>query len=187
MSEKGRVDAVHVEAGPVAAVDETAAGQLKLLDGDELIELSLKPSLWFIAFVSARFVSVVLVLAGLLAMATRNNGSLLAGYTVSLLVLAGILRILMASVQWASRVYVLTNRRVMRLAGVLNVSISDCQLSRVGGAALQEGGGQRWLGLGTIRITTAGTQPRVIVWEHVARAGDVYAKVMRAIKKSRTR
>ena len=186
MNDEVRVDAVPADASPAATIDKAPAAQLELLDGDEIVELSIKPSRWFITIVSLRFVVIVGALAAAIAIVTRDSGSLVADYAVPLAVLAALVRAVVASLQWASRAYVLTNRRVMRLAGVLDVDIVDCQLMRVGGTDLRLGTIPRLFGLGSIHITPAGEKQTPIVWEHVAKAGEIYAKLTRAIKKAQS-
>ena len=184
MNDAAHVEAIHVDASPAATIDEARAARLELLDGDEIVELSIKPSRWFIAIVSTRWVLIVGVVAAGIAIATRDSGTV---YVIPLAVLAALVRVVVASLQWASRVYVLTNRRVMRLSGVLSVNIADCQLTRVGGTNLRLGATQRLLGLGSICITPAGEKREPITWEHVARAGEIYAKLIRAVKKAQSK
>lgn len=187
MNDRAGFDAVHVDTGPVAALDKAPAAQLELLDGDEIVELSIRPSRWFITIVSLRFVVIVGVLATAFALATRGSGPLIAAYALPLAVLATLVRVVVASLQWASRVYVLTNRRVMRLAGVLTVDIVDCRLTRIGGTKLELGTIPRLVGLGSIQIVPAGEKPAPIVWEHVGRAGEIYAKLIRAINNAQSK
>jgi uncharacterized membrane protein YdbT with pleckstrin-like domain len=187
VNNQAHVEAVHVDASPAATVDEARAARLELLDGDEIIELSIKPSLWFIAIVSVRLVVVVGALATGMVIAMGGSGAPVVTYVVPLAVLAAFVRVVVASLQWASRVYVLTNRRVMRLSGVLRVDVVDCQLTRVTGTNLRLGAGQRLLGLGSICITPAGETLDSIVWEHVAKAGEIYAKLVRAVKKAQSK
>lgn len=187
MNEETHVEAVHVDVNPAATIDETRAARLDLLDGDEIVELSIKPSPWFIAIVSMRVVVIMAVLAAAVLVVTPGSGTVVAAYAVSTAVLAALVRVVIASLQWASRVYVLTNRRVMCLSGMLSVEIADCQLTRVGGTNLRLGAAQRLLGLGSICITPAGDKPDPIVWEHVARAGEIYGKLVRAVKKAQSK
>lgn len=187
MTDAAHVDAAHVDANPAAALDEPRAARLELLDGDEIVELSIRPSLWFIVIVSMRWVVVAGLLTAAFTVATRDGSRQVAACAVALGLLVVVVQLVVASLQWASRVYVLTNRRVMRLSGVLSVNIADCQLTRVTGANLRLGAAQRLLGLGTICITPAGDQPQPITWEHVARAGTIYAKLIRAIKKAQSK
>jgi uncharacterized membrane protein YdbT with pleckstrin-like domain len=187
MNDEAHVEAVHVDANPAASIDEFRAAQLELLEGDELVELSIKPSLWFIAFVSMRWVLIIGVVAAGITVATSDSGGPVAAYVVALAVLAAVVRVVVASLQWASRVYVLTNRRVMCFSGVLSVDNADCQLTRVGGTNLRLGAAQRLLGLGSICIAPAGENAEPIVWEHVAKAGTIYAKLIRAIKRAQSK
>jgi uncharacterized membrane protein YdbT with pleckstrin-like domain len=187
MSDETRFEAVHVDVTPAATVEEAPAARIELLDEDEIVELSIKPSLWFIAIVSARLVVAVVALATIVAIATRGSASLLAGYIVPVTVLAVVLRIMIASLQWASRVYVLTNRRVMRFSGVLNVKIAECRLKQIGGTNLRLEFMQRVLRLGSICMTPAGEGQETIIWDHVARAGEIYAKLIRAIKRAQSK
>lgn len=186
MSDETRFEAVHVDANPAATIEEAPAARLELLDKDELVELSIKPSLWFIAIVSARVVALFAVLGAAVALATRESGSQVAGYAVSLAVLIVVLRVVIASLQWASRVYVLTNRRVMRFSGVLNVKLSECPLARIGQSSLQHATVQRMLRLGSIFMVPTGQDQAAIVWEHVARADQIYERVIRAIRKAQS-
>jgi len=187
LTDDPRYDAVHVDANSVAALDEARDARLELLDGDEIIELSIKPSLWFVAIVSLRFILAVAVVAALIDWTARSSGAPLTSYVAILAVLGAAGRLAVAGLQWASRVYILTNRRVMRMAGVLNVVVDDCRLKLVGGTNLVLAPAPRLLGLGSIRITPSGDGQSPIVWEHVARAGAIYAKLVRAIKKAQSK
>lgn len=184
MSDETQFEAAQVDVNPAAAIEEAPARQLELLDQNEIVELSIKPSLWFIAIVSARFVVPVFILAGVVVAVTRDSGSQVAAYAIALVVLAAVLCIVVASLQWASRVYVLTNRRVMRFSGVFNVNMAECQLARIARTNLRIEAVQRILRLGSICLTPAGENQTMIVWDHVAKAGEIYERVIRAIKKA---
>lgn len=187
MSDETRFDAVHVDANPAATVEEAPAAQIELLDQDEIVELSIKPSLWFVPIVSARVVVLVGAVAAVATVVMRGSSPVLAMYVVPLAVLAALLRVVIASLQWASRVYVLTNRRVMRFSGVLSVDIADCRLARIGRTNLRLTTVQRGLGLGSICMSEAEDSEPAIVWDHVAKAGEIYAKLIRAIKKAQSK
>lgn len=184
MTDETKFGAVHVDVNPTATADEAPAAQLELLDKDEIVEFSIKPSLWFIAIVSARVVVLVGVLAAIVAVITRDSGGPFAAYAGSFAVLLAVFRVVIASLQWASRVYILTNRRAMRFSGVFNVAFVECPLKRIGKTNLRLETVQRILRLGSICMTPTGTQQATIVWEHVARAGQVYERLIRAIRKA---
>lgn len=186
MSDDTRFSAVHQEVNTAATMEDAPAAALELLDENEIVELSVKPSWWFIAFVSARFLGAAAVLGIAAAVVGGASATSPMTYVAALALLAAVLRVAVASLQWASRVYMLTNRRVMCFSGVLSVDVVDCGLAGVSRANMQLGGAQRVLRLGTIHMTPADQRQSPVVWEHVARAGDVYAKVIRAIKKAQS-
>lgn len=169
---------------PIEAVPVSAA----LLDGGEIVEFSIKPSLWFVLFSSAKTLIGLLLVAGAvwLALGTNAATSIRGAYAFSVLLLAAIVRILIGSLQWASRVYVLTNRRVMRVSGILDVSVTDCPLSRISTAQVRISPGQAIVGLGTIRMTPPDERLPVVNWEHLARPASIHEKVVRAIQRSRS-
>jgi hypothetical protein len=179
--------AVHVDVSPAATVDKPRAAQLELLDDNEIIELSIKPSLWFVAIVSLRFVAFVAFLVAIVLLTAPAGGAYWPAYVLPSAILACLARVVFASLQWASRVYILTNRRVMRLAGVVTVEVTDCLLKRVTGTNLELGTLPRLFGLGSIRIVPLGNEQKPVFWEYVAPAGDIYAKLVRAIKKAQSK
>jgi membrane protein YdbS with pleckstrin-like domain len=186
MRDDAKLEAAHVDLNPVATVDEARAAQLELLEKNEIVELSIKPSLWFIAVVSARVVALVAILAAAVVFATRDSGLQVATYGVSLAVLAIVLRIVVASLQWASRVYVLTNRRVMRFSGILSVDIAECALTRIGGTSLHADTLQRVVRLGSVSMSPREESQPEIVWEHVARPSHIHERVVRAIRRAQS-
>lgn len=57
--------------------------------------------------------------------------------------------------QWRAKVYVVTNRRVARVAGVLSKNVKDSSLEKVNDIVLRQSVLGRMLKYGTIRILTA--------------------------------
>ncbi|MBU0639246.1 MAG: PH domain-containing protein [Planctomycetes bacterium] len=176
-------EAIHVDANPVAAADKAAASIH--LDGDEVVQLSIKPSLWHIPLVSAQVVLPMALLAVIVAIAWRGGWSQ-GALVFPLAVVVGILRIALASLQWASQLYVLTNRRVMRFRGVLSVNVAECPLSKVNRVELRTPWHQRLLRLGSIVLTPADPQRASVTWELVARPKETHELLVRAIRKSQS-
>lgn len=178
-------NALHPMAGiaPTAVTPPALADQL--LDGDEIIELSLKPSLWFVAGYSGPYVAGLVLLA--LGFWLTSNGAdpalrqavlqLFAVLVAGVLVLGGL--------AWASRVYLLTNRRVMCFSGMLAVRVTECRLARVATADLVQTAAQRPLGLGNIFVTGADAQTPRVDWLWLARPRDVHERLLRAIQRAR--
>jgi len=186
MTTPDRFDVAHAEATPTATAEQAAAASLELLEGDEIVEMSIKPSLWYIPIVSCNWGIATGVLAALVAVARRGAWSSTASATVLALILLAVIRVAVAALQWASRLYVLTNRRVMHFHGVLTVASEECSLKRVHDARPVVSWYQRAVQLGSIQITPAGDNPVPILWDHVARPLEIYEKLIRAIHKSQS-
>lgn len=177
-------------AAPAAEAPPTARAQavakLEMLDGDELIQLSIKPSLWFIPMVSARVILVVVAIC--IAMALAMQGGYTPTRVVPFQILAAIvaIRLGVAMLQWASRLYVLTNRRVMRFKGVLSVDVVECRLERIGQVCVQATWYARLLRLGSIAMTPAESKATHITWDDVSRPDEVHEILEKAIRKSKS-
>lgn len=175
------------EARPGAAAIKPATAPLSLLDGDEIIQLSIKPSVWYIPLVSLNFGATAL-LAGIgLYFAMRGGVLAESALPFQVLIAAAAVRLGLATLQWASRLYVLTNRRVMRFKGVLNVDVAQLRLSDVGRVDVQAGSLARALRLGTLQIASAEEKARPCIWREVARPLEVHEILVRAVRKAQSR
>jgi membrane protein YdbS with pleckstrin-like domain len=152
----------------------------QLLDGGETVLLAIKPSLWFIAFNSVRWILILsLVVVGVLWMSPGwqpVEPRLLIQAAIGFMVL----RLAVATLQWVSRLYVLTNRRIMRIRGVFNVDIFEANLTRIQNTYLRLNWYERVFRLGTIDLSTAGTGGIEASWENVARPLEVHEAIRRA-------
>ncbi|MEP0845607.1 MAG: PH domain-containing protein [Phycisphaerae bacterium] len=168
-----------------AALDEVRGARIELIRDDEIIQLLVKPSLWYIAIAAARFVAAVGILAAIAGMV--SDGFTLRAPTIIFLLLvgAGAARIGIATLQWASRLYVLTNRRALRFRGVLAIEVSECLLGRIEKAELRRTALQRMLGLGSIVLLPLAPATQTVVWDHVRRPTEIHEAVSRAIEKAR--
>jgi len=186
----GRCDSTTTDVAPVSEAQPVAVQKaaVKLeLEGDEIIQFSVKPSLWFIALVSARWVLALALLGAALAIATRGNWGLQT--TVALQVLASLaaIRIGVATLEWASRHYVLTNRRVMRFKGIFTADVAACPLAKIGRVDLLVRGHERVLRLGTIRMESSLPDTPAILWEDLPHPAQIHEALLRAIRKSQSR
>lgn len=179
------VDApVAAEVPPVVAPARVAAAPLELLEGDEIIQLSIKPSPWLIAVVSVRTFAIVVGLGAALSIAMRTGSTPEAMFPFH--VLTGILavRVGLGTLQWASRLYVLTNRRVLRFRGVFQVDLAECRLTKIRDVGLEMPWYGRWLRLGTVRLRAAEGQAGTLDWNEVARPQEMHEILTRAIRKA---
>ncbi len=175
-----------VAEAPPAAATRTAPAKVafELLDGGEIIELSIRPSPWLIAALAWPVVLTTTLLAAVVAIIA--GGQLDRAAIVAFQVLAGIaaLRTAIAALQWSTKLYVLTNRRVIRFRGVFSVELAECPLPQIGSAELRVSASQRLLGLGTIVMIPGSTHRSVVTWDHVASATEVHERVLRAIARA---
>ncbi|MCK6457365.1 MAG: PH domain-containing protein [Phycisphaerae bacterium] len=181
-------DALHSDspAGPAGAVELADVLPQHLLSGGEIVIFAIKPSLWFIPLVSARWIGAM-VLLGLAARWLPWTSMTLP--LMKLAVGLGLLRLAWATMQWSTRLYVLTNRRVMRIRGVFTVQIFECQLGRIQNTAITLSMTERVLRVGTILISTAaGVEGGGSAsWKIVARPVEIHEQLRAAIDRARNR
>jgi membrane protein YdbS with pleckstrin-like domain len=156
-----------------------------LLNGDEIVLLAVKPSLWFIPLRSGPYLLAAAALAALTCWLSRHGFPPdVARLGLQAAAAIALIRISVAMFQWASRLYVLTNRRVMRIKGVLHVHVFECPLTRIQNTHLSFSLPQRLLRIGSIHIETAGTLGGGATWEHLAQPTLVHTRLRNAIGRS---
>jgi hypothetical protein len=155
-----------------------------LLQDGEVVLLILKPSLWFILLSALRFVAVVLILmiaARLLDQ--RLPGGNLAYQELGLFVLAG--RVMWSVLQWMSRLYILTDLRIIRLSGVFSLEIFDCPLRKVARTRLVRSMRERLTATGSIEVIPADDSLPIASWSTIARPAQVHEQVVAAINRAK--
>jgi len=159
----------------------------ELLQPGERVLLECKPAPAMILVESYRTVllGVLLVIANEV---TRPDRWL---FDEARLVVAGIaaggvlLRLGIALLDWLSRSYVLTDRRIIRQRGILQVNVFECRLDRIQNTYLVFPLAQRLFGMGTIVLATAGTGQPEAAWYCLGRPLEVHQDVVRAISRAR--
>lgn len=182
----GRMALEHVSeanAAPAAITSESLL-PANLLSGDEIVILLLKPSLWFVVFRSARWVAAMVVLVACVGWWGGFVPELKSRAVVNIAMAIAAARVGFSMLQWAARYYVLTNRRVLRIRGVFNVDLFECQLTKVQNTYLTLTWYERLFGLGTISFATAGTAGAEPAWINVNRPLEVHEHVRAAIHKA---
>ena len=180
-----------VEAQAVKAIDAAHSPTVsslvgvvpeRLIDEGEQIILAIKPSLWFIMFYSLRWV-VPIVLVMLLAWYFRVA---IGGFRIVLQsgVAACVAVFLIGFLQWMSRLYVLTNKRVMRIRGVLTVSVFEAPLVKIQNTFISLLLYERIFGLGSIHFTTAGTYGIEASWRSINSPLEVHEIIRQALHKA---
>ncbi len=177
-------------AAAAATADARAATSLATLltrhilrDG-ELVVLILKPSIWFVPLSSIKFIAAVLIFM----IAAKVFDEQLP-YNPFVYVETGIFliaaRLMWAIQQWTARLYVLTDMRVLRIAGVFTVNIFDCPLRKVAQVRLVTNVRERICGVGSIEITPQDETCPAGVWQTIPRPREILEHVQAAIRKAK--
>lgn len=139
-------------AEPAAAAHRAAevAAERILRDGETIL-LAIKPSPWFVLLVSWPVLLIAGGAAAAVALAAEGFGVALPVRTIGWFCAAAAAgRVVMACFQWAGRLYVLTDLRVIWMRGVARVEVLDHPLRRIELAEVAASPGQRLLGVGTL-------------------------------------
>ena len=155
-----------------------------LLDGDEIVIFTVKPSLWFILFRSFRWLLFGGAMIGLAPWLERASSLLEARVIVQIGIVVAGGRVGFAVLQWVSRLYVLTNRRIMRLRGILNVDLFECRLTKIQNTHLRFAWYERITGLGSIFFATAGTGGVEASWINIDHPLELHERIRSAIHRA---
>jgi hypothetical protein len=132
----------------------------KFLATDE-VPLRTEHQHWFVLIANAVSAIVMWLIAVFLLVlsATIFNGNSgitsLLGWVVVALVVVGLAWFGWQVLVWQNEQFVLTNRRVLRLTGVLNKTVMDSSLEKINDAVLTESVFGRIFGFGDLEIQTA--------------------------------
>ncbi len=156
-----------------------------LLQGGELVVLLQKPSPWYILLESLRFLALLSIVLIPLVWFHRQ------GYNIGvsardLLLLGGGLaggRVFWQFLEWLSRVYILTDRRVIRVKGVLRVQVFEAPLQNIQHTNSTFSLRERLLGLGSIHIATAGTDGIEASWVMLANPLEVHRILVQTLNR----
>jgi uncharacterized membrane protein YdbT with pleckstrin-like domain len=177
-------------AGTIAPDLVRAMVPERILQEDEIVLLLTKPSLFFIFSTSALFLAVVLVLGALVAQsAWLLTSASLSSQVVGLIAMfLCIGRLIWALLVWTSHTYMLTNRRIVTIKGVINVHVFQAQLRKIQKTELYQPLSQRVFGTGTVAFATAAAADTVdSTWVMIARPTEVHEQVVAAIHKAQSK
>ena len=174
---------VLTQTGSVGlAQSATRLRDFELLNGSEIIILAIKPSLCYVLFVSAWWLAVLLPFTILACLSAQMGWFGMQARVLLAVCLAGIIiRLAFALLQWQSRVYILTNLRVLRIRGVVRVEMFQCSLLRLKDVLLSAGVGERILGLGTIGLVKDSSGKAEACWQNIRRPEQVHRQILEAI------
>lgn len=171
-----------VDARATTTIEEAPPAAISVLDDSEAIELSIKPSLWHIVIASGSFVAACAVIV---AIGVVGRTQLVPGSDVFVGAggVAAIFRLVYGSLQWASQVYVLTNKRILRFSGVVAIELQELALVEVSELRPTATSAQSVFRLGTIQMASASRQ-QPLRWDDLARPREVFEIVERAVRRA---
>jgi hypothetical protein len=179
-------DYVHLSEN--AAVSPAATSQAALLAGrvlrdGEVVLLVLKPSPWMIVFNSLRLAGAALLVV-LAAHFFRELPARSFHFYVEAAVFIVAGRVMWAVCQWMGRLYVLTDQRILRIAGVFNIEVFDCPLRKVAGTHVAYSLKERFCHVGSIEIHPRDESMPVGLWQTIRRPVEVNETIVAAINRA---
>lgn len=168
--------AEHTDTAPAIPLPAEA-----IEDGDEIIFV-IKPSGWFV-LLSSWPVIVAAVLVGAIATLFKFAGPYQAVPLVCTAVVC--MRVMVACIQWMGMLYILTNRRVIRLRGVAKVEVRACPLREIAEAQLVSGLYEGMLGLASLVFVLHDGKSAAFCWPSVAAPKEVQDAITAAIKRAK--
>jgi len=177
---------VSLNVGEVGVAVDRAAAALPegLLGDDEVILLLLRPSVLYIPLASLGSLIVIGLLTFALAYLARlpwfgwtDTGAFTLGIGLASI------RLGWQFLEWWSRLYILTDRRVLRRMGVLRVIVFEAPLKHIQHTSIFASLRERFFGLGTIGFATSGSDVFDAYWVMVRQPYAVHRTVLDAIRR----
>ena len=190
-------DQVHEIAGDSAVIQGGSSSLASLLAGrvlrdGEVVKLILKPSLWFIVYQSFLFVAIVVgCWFAYVNLGSPKPQSYRTTYgNIAVVFITG--RLMLATLQWMGRYYLLTDQRVLRIAGVFNVDVKDCPLRKISLVQVGANAFERLARIGDIEIISKQTEASEsssaptevgLIWQTVPKPMEVLEKINDEIRR----
>jgi hypothetical protein len=176
--------AATAEAPAMAATSLATLLTRHILRDGELVLLILRPSLWFIPLSGIKLIAAVLIaMIAARVLGDRVPGNPAVYVQTGVLLIAG--RVVWGVLQWMGRLYVLTDLRIVRIAGVFGVDIFDCPLRKVARTRLIRTTRERLLGLGSIEIIPQDEEAETGLWQTIASPKQVHQQVLQTIRRAK--
>lgn len=182
MTQEPPFHAAQAEAPTIANVKRSRVAAFELLDTSEIIQLSLRPSPLLIPTSSVRIGLLMLALAAA-CYYVRTSTSVIPDVLCAGAMLTAVARVAIASLEWASRLYILTNRRLICFRGIAAVQVQELPLIRVSSVDIEPGYCMSQWRVGDISIGGGHNDP-LHCWECVPNATDVHQLIILAVRRA---
>jgi hypothetical protein len=179
---RSKIEFADVTAIPTA--QPITALPKDLIDDGEIVILLLRPSPLYVVLSSLGGLVMIALITFALAYLARlpwvgwsDRQAFMLGFG-----LAG-LRLGWQMLEWGSRMYVLTDRRIITRGGVLRVVVFHTQLKNIQHTSVFASVRERVAGLGTIGFATAGSDTFEAFWTMIRQPFAVHRIVVDAIRR----
>lgn len=180
---------------PVCSVGEAIGAPIEhadamlpadLIHDDEIIILLLRPSPLFIVLGAAGSLIAIAILTLTLAWLSRlpipwitfaDRDAFIFGAVLTMI------RLTWQTMDWWSRIYVLTDRRLIRKMGVVRIAVFETPLRRIQHTSVFRRFRERLFGLGTLGFATAGSDTYEAFWVMIEKPYVVHKIVLQAIQR----
>lgn len=154
-----------------------------LFQDGEIVELAMRPSLWWIFFSSlhALLIAAAIILAGFTFCDFLPGHR---GWYLEIGVLIALTRLMWATIKWSSRLYVLTNMRVMTISGVFNVTAQEIPLRRLARVRNISALRERLLWLGSLELIPLDENFAITSWVTIRRPREVKKRIRAAMERA---
>ncbi|MCH8822305.1 MAG: PH domain-containing protein [Planctomycetes bacterium] len=169
------------ELTAVAPINAIPAG---LVEDDEIIILFLRPSPLYIILASlGRLLVIAVITLSLMYVGRRFSLAYIDTIAFGLGVIIGLAQLAWQGLEWWSRIYILTDRRIIRQKGVLRPTVFSEKLRDIQHTSVFRKLRERAMGLGSIGFTATGSDVFDAFWVMIRDPFTVHKTVVDAIKR----
>lgn len=155
-----------------------------LVPPGEVIVLARRASLWYVLLARLEWLlAMAVVTAGALLLGAHTWAGVDAWLLIASGALAASLLLLYLSLDWMTRLYLLTDRRVIRVQGIIRQTTVDVALEHVENLALARSARERLFGLGTLWFASAAASIGEFAWAYVSDP----AQVLQVVRETQAR
>ena len=172
------------DAAPAAAPPATIVPD-KLLDAGEVVILAIKPSFWFVllnsfpalaAAAGVAMVGYVFAKLGVEWMTPKVVLTICAAIALA--------KVLASCIQWAGRLYILTNVRIMRVRGVLRADVFQCPLKQIAATHLAASLPEKVFAVGSLWFEVKDSTTQETAWLNIAQPTEIHEIVRETIRRA---
>ena len=172
------------ESPDLAAIAPVGAIPAGLVEDDEIIILFLRPSPLYIILTSlGRLLVIAVITLLLMYVGRRFNLGYLDTIAFGLGVIIGLAQLAWQVLEWWSRIYILTDRRIIRQKGAIRPSVFSAKLLDMKHTSVFSRLREQALGLGSIGFATTGSDVFDAFWVMIRDPFTVHKTIVEAIER----